>query len=58
LLIKDDSVQFIKLLLALASTVVLGFGTHNLIYVHPKIIVYVFGNEVFSSVRGGVCFPE
>jgi hypothetical protein len=50
-----------KLLLVLASTVVFCFpdsvGTHDQISVHSKI-VYVFGNGVSSSTRGGVGLSE
>jgi hypothetical protein len=53
----SDNIQSSKLLLAHPDTVVLGFGTCDLVYVHFKTI-FVFGNEVFSLTRGGVCLSE
>jgi hypothetical protein len=56
----DRTVQSSKLLLALTSMVILGFGPclgHDLIYVCLKT-VYAFGNGVSPLMRGGVRFSE
>jgi hypothetical protein len=46
-----------KLLLVLASVVVLGFGSRDLIFVLSKT-VYVFENGASSSTRGEVDISE
>jgi hypothetical protein len=56
----SSPVQFSKLLLVLARTVVLFselFGANDLIYVRSKN-VYVFGDGASISMRGGAGLPE